>query len=377
MTVSLWQEETGPRTEVSHDTVVVGAGLVGSYVAGLLSEAGRDVALVESRYPAAGASGRNAGMVLLGVRHTYGEAVEIFGHDVAREVWGLTAENVVRMRGLAKRFDIVREEVGASYFAADEAEAGRLRESAGMLQRDRFPVDFVDGDPLDRGFLATLLQPGDFGTQPAQLALCLAHTSGATLYENDEVFDIRREGSGLVVRTRQRDVRCGQVMIAVNGYAGLLHPFFLPLVEPARGQILVTEPLPRIVDTLGLVHMGCYFRQLPDGRFLVGGGRHQFIDEERTYSDEVTHNVQGFIRQFLERHFPEANIGMSRRWGGIHGMTADGLPIVGRLPDEPEVYFAVGFSGHGNSLGLMAGERVVEMMINGREPGVFSVSRFE
>jgi glycine/D-amino acid oxidase-like deaminating enzyme len=87
--------------------------------------------------------------------------------------------------------------------------------------------------------------------------------------------------------------------------------------------------------------------------------------------------VQGFIRGFLERHFPEANIEVSRRWGGIHGMTSDGLPIVGHLPDEPEVYFAVGFSGHGNSLGLIAGERVVEMMVHGREPGVFSVGRFE
>jgi glycine/D-amino acid oxidase-like deaminating enzyme len=303
--------------------------------------------------------------------------VEVFGRDVAREIWGLTAENVGRMRGLAERFDIAHEEVGASYFATDEAEAGRLRQSAMMLQKDRFDVDFVDGDPLDRGFLATQLQPGDFGTQPAQLAYHLAHGSGAALYENDEVSDIQREGPGLVVRTRQRDVRCEQVIIAVNGYAGLLDPFFLPLVEPARGQILVTEPLPRIVDTLGLVHQGCYFRQLSDGRFLIGGGRHQFIDEERTYSDAVTHHVQGFIRGFLERHFPEANIEVSRRWGGIHGMTSDGLPIVGHLPNEPEVYFAVGFSGHGNSLGLMAGERVVEMMVHGREPGVLSVGRFE
>ena len=75
MTVSVWQETAAPATKVTHDVAVVGAGLVGSHLAGLLTEAGRDVALIEARYPAAGASGRNAGMVLLGVRHSYAEAV--------------------------------------------------------------------------------------------------------------------------------------------------------------------------------------------------------------------------------------------------------------------------------------------------------------
>ena len=63
MTVSVWQEMASPISAVSHDVVVVGAGLVGSYIAGLLTDSGRDVALVDKGFPAAGASGRNAGMV--------------------------------------------------------------------------------------------------------------------------------------------------------------------------------------------------------------------------------------------------------------------------------------------------------------------------
>ena len=379
MTVSVWQEMASDPVTVTHDIAVIGAGLVGSHVASLLTEAGKDVALVEARHPAAGASGRNAGYVLVGVRHSYVEAIERFGRDEARDLWRLTEVNIRRMRELSVRFDIEHEEIGASYSANDEARAIQLRESEKLLLRDGFAAEYVDGDPLERGFTATLLQPDDFGIQPASLNIALAASCGATLYENNEVFDISREGASLLVRTRQHVVRCETVVLAVNGYAALMYPFFRPLVEPGRGQILVTEPLPeRIVNTLALVHLSWYFRQLSDGRLLIGGCRLDYEIEERTFSDEVTPQVQEAIGRMLAKYFPEAkDSGVTRRWAGIHGYTPDGLPIIGHLPDESEVYFVVGFSGYGNAMGLAAGDRVADLMLNGQDPGVFSVNRFD
>ena len=377
MTVSVWQEMATDPIMVTHDIAVVGAGLVGSHLAGLLTEAGQDVALVEARHPAAGASGRNGGFVLIGVRHSYVEAIERWGRDEARDLWRLTEENVRRMRELSVRFDLEHEEIGASYIANDEARALQLRESEKLLIRDGFAAEYVAGDPLKRGFTATLLQPDDFGIEPASLNIALAESCGATLYDNNEVFDISRDGASLLVRTRQYLVRCEKVVLAVNGYAALIHPFFRPLVEPGRGQVLVTEPLPRIVNTLGLVHLSWYFRQLSDGRLLIGGCRLDYEAEERTFSDEVTPQVQEAIGRVLAKHFPEADNGVTRRWAGIHGDTPDGLPIIGHLPDEPEVYFVVGFSGYGNAVGLVAGDRVADLMLNGQDPGIFTVDRFD
>lgn len=77
----------------------------------------------------------------------------------------------------------------------------------------------------------------------------------------------------------------------------------------------------------------------------------------------------------MAKYFPESDGLVDRRWSGIHGMTNDGLPIIGRLPHQKEVYFVVGFSGHGNSMGLVAGERTVELMLNGQDPGIFNIAR--
>ena len=360
-----------------HDLVVVGAGLVGSYTAGVLTRAGRDVALVEARYPGAGASGRNGGFALVGMQYRYSEAVERFGRGRAREIWALAAENVHRLGDLAQEHGVEHERCGTTYLDVRKMGAEQLRESAKLLQEDGHEAEFVDGDPTRRGYLAALFRPSDIAFQPAKLAAHLAKSSGATLYGNDEVFSVERDGSGAIVRTRQRTIRCEKVMLALNAYAGLLFPFFRRLVEPSRGQVLVTQPLPRLIDTMCLQRFGGYFRQLPDGRLLIGAGRYPGAANRSSFSEEVVSPARYGTLRYLARHFPEIEVRPSRMWAGTDGDTRDRLPVIGRLPDQPEVYFALGFSGRGNSLGLVAGELAAELMLNGTSAGVFDVARFD
>ncbi len=57
------------------------------------------------------------------------------------------------------------------------------------------------------------------------------------------------------------------------------------------------------------------------------------------------------------------------------GFTADEMPLVGRLPDLPNVYFAVGFTGGGMGIGPATAERTADFMLTGTHPGVFSADR--
>ena len=378
MSVSHWQETAGGQASITHEVVVVGAGLIGSYIANLLVDSGKDVAIVEKQHPASGASGRNAGMVLLGLRDSYNEAIENLGHKSALEIWRMTDTNVRRMRELSKKHQVQYEEIGTYYFGGTPESDADLKQSVTLLERDGFKTLFYDQDPLDRGFGVASYQPDDFATHPAELTQSIADTSGASLYTNDELFAIENQGIGLKVRTRCHVIYCEKVILALNGYAGLVDPFFLPYVSPARGQILLTEPAPRFLDVMCMNYRQTYYRQLPDGRFLVGGGRWQHAKQEHTWADEVTDNVQQYISNFIQRYYPEAaDVGISRQWAGIHGMTRDGLPILGKLPHNPSVYFCLGFTGHGNSMGLVAGERAVDMMINGVGPGILGIERLE
>src|SRR3954468_14830137 len=109
MTVSYWQDRSAEET-LECDVCVVGAGIVGAYTAKCLAEAGQDVVIVEARHVAAGASGRNAGMVVTGLAGYYHEAIERYGRRAAREVWQLTLENRALMFALAARYDVPYEQ---------------------------------------------------------------------------------------------------------------------------------------------------------------------------------------------------------------------------------------------------------------------------
>ena len=68
------------------DVAIVGGGITGVAAALWLARAGADVALLEGRRIAAGASGRNGGFLLSGTAESYAVATERYGRDTARRI---------------------------------------------------------------------------------------------------------------------------------------------------------------------------------------------------------------------------------------------------------------------------------------------------
>ena len=142
----------------------------------------------------------------------------------------------------------------------------------------------------------------------------------------------------------------------------------MPPVRP--GQSIVSRSLVCCVQQYE------YFRQLPDGRFLIGGYRDRFIDEEVGYGDETTPHLQAGLQGWVAERFPEiAKLKVTHRWAGIMGFTADALPLIGRLPDLPNIFFAVGFTGSGMSYGPLAARLTAEYVLEGSHPGLFHAER--
>ncbi|HKP54733.1 MAG TPA: FAD-dependent oxidoreductase [Chloroflexia bacterium] len=370
MTVSYWQDASSSQT-IECDICVVGAGLVGLYLARLLAGQRQRVCVLEARHVAAGATGRNAGMVLTGTAYYYHDAIRTYGHDLARDVWQLSLHNRTIARGLSQELGTPWHETGSLLLALNDTEAEDLERSAEAMLDDGIEVKFSYKDPLKRGFAAAMTQPGDAGIHPVKFAQALAASCGATIYEQSEVFAIEpRAGGGMEVRSRRVTVRCRAVALCTNAYAPLMHPYFMGKVTPTRGQILCTEPLGvTLLGQLCYADYGYeYFRQLPDGRLLLGGWRHYFREAEVGYEDRITPDVQNGLEGFMARYFPEAvGARITHRWSGTMGFSSDGIPLVGSLPDMPDVYFAVGFTGHGLGFGLATAERLAAHILFGND----------
>jgi glycine/D-amino acid oxidase-like deaminating enzyme len=159
------------------------------------------------------------------------------------------------------------------------------------------------------------------------------------------------------------------VLLASNAWTGLIHPYFDGAIVGMRGQMFATEPCPeRILPAPVYADFGFeYFRQLPDGRILAGGGRRASLDTELTFTDRPTDKVQGAIESFLHSCFPATReLKVTHRWAGIMGFSCDELPNIGPVPGSVNVYAAAGYHGHGLGYAIIAGKAISEMMLDGK-----------
>jgi glycine/D-amino acid oxidase-like deaminating enzyme len=381
-TVSLWQDTSIwpalPHRREEADVCIIGAGVVGSTLATFLTRAGKSVIVLEARDVALGASGRNAGHVSVHLKTGYHNATARFGHAAAREHRELSLRNRAIVKEFLDTFGVWYEQPGSMTLAWDPEEAKALEASARALAADGYDVEWFDKDPTGRGFFGAVVQPGDMATQSYWLVTQIMAHSGAEVIPNCAVRAITQEGERVTVHGQRATVRAKQVCLCTNAYSRTLHPYFTDKVFPTRGQMLATAPTERFME----MTMGCewgyeYFRQLPDGRFLIGGWRNRYVEEEVGYNDhETTPHLQAGLESFIHKYFPElTGVPVEHRWSGIMGFTADEVPLVGRLPDLPNVYFAVGFTGGGMGIGPATAERTAEFMLHGTHPGVVSADR--
>jgi glycine/D-amino acid oxidase-like deaminating enzyme len=374
----MWTDQGQKRVDAC-DVVIVGAGLVGAVVAARLAEQGMSAAVLEAQEVAGGATGRSIGMVLTGLPGHYNWAVSAYGRQKAQEIWTLTVEGRERLIEAANRLNVPVQHTGSLALAVEEAEEDALRESAVLLDEDGFEARFNPRDVLERGFRAALRQPDDVAVDAAALARALLDSSGATVHETTEVYDLEAEGDDVRVWAQGRTVRCNAVVLAVNGYAPLISSYFADKIAPTRGLVFATEPLDGVVlDAPCSADYGYeYCRQLPDRRLLLSSWRRPRAvgGEEVGEEAELDDVVRAGLTRFAKHHFPDIETRNADRWSGVMGFTSDGLPLVGALPHLPQVYFAVGLGGRGLAWAFVVAERLIELMWRDADPGILSAER--
>jgi sarcosine oxidase subunit beta len=374
--------DRGPRVVGGPDAIVVGGGVVGCSIAYRLAADGRRVLLLERRGLASGASGRNGGMT--------GEGSAMHAESGAgRAVYALTTANLALLRGLPEELgadfelrlpgslDVITTPEQHAHLAAAIAEQRAAGIDVSLLDareaRELMPA--LAPSILGAAFAAERGHLWPFALVHAFAAAARRH--GAELRVGVEVERLLRRGERVVgVVAGGETIEAGEVVLATNAYTPQLLPE-LPAgaIVPARGQILVTAPLPPLVTRPFGTNFGKeYGRQTPDGKVLCGGYRR--LDEGQglgLLEERVTPPVLAGIARCLVELFPALRgVRVARAWAGIMGFTADGLPLIGRAPG---LTVAAGFNGGGFSWAAVVG-RVVADLLGGRDPG-FDLAPFD
>lgn len=313
--------------DVETDVAVIGAGLAGSSLALHLRELGIDVALIEARQPADGASGRNAGHV-----QPFLDKLQVLqswpGGGQPFLEYFMQQRNIVYeicdrhgIDGDAHRGGMV--EVAARPVAALQAKA---REWAGR----GYAVAEVGREELQR-----LLGSSRYGyglhwreggsVNPFMFTngmVDVARKLGAQVYGDSPVLDCRREGSRWRLATARGSVRAQRVVICTNAHAG--NSFFPELGRtqyPLVACALATKPLPQsLLD--GLNPARAALTQVPTGLYpMVVDGQRRLVTATIPHAgrEQEASVYFDYFLSYLHKTFPQTralNIELESYWTG-------------------------------------------------------------
>jgi glycine/D-amino acid oxidase-like deaminating enzyme len=344
--VSAGAVQTSTTFEAAADVAIVGGGLLGCCVARYLEQQAPRLSVVvieRGRLPT-GASTRNAGFACFGSVGEIAADIDRMGPHAARDL----VER--RVRGLGLLFYMVdrnqidyRPDGGNEIFMDDDPVLDRIDEinhllapifpappfqlrddlisSSGLASSVKHLVHTPFEGALHSGKLLQALRPGNL--------LCGEVTSIHHAADGRWQLAVGRQplaagrwpsAAGTVLAER--------VVVCTNAWLSSLLPDLE--VVPARGQILITKPLPNL-SLRGTFHLDqgfVYFRNVGN-RVLLGGARNRAFEAERTTVMETTPEIQAHLEGILrEVILPGVDVEIDRRWAGVMAFTPDHQPFV-------------------------------------------------
>ena len=355
------------------DLAIIGSGIVGLNAAITYREIypERKVVIFERGTLPSGASTKNAGFACFG---SASELLDDIQQNGASPTWDLVEQ---RWRGLQR----LRTRVGDKNLQFQELGGYELFRDDEQRSYENCRVHLPDFNQQLARITGreNVFRPADsniqhFGFQGVehlihntaegqihtgrmmQTLINIARSLGIEIYNGFAINGFHRSKNGVALRNeRYGNVSARLVLVATNGFAQQFFPNLS--VQPARNQVLITEPIRnlRIRGTFHYQEGYFYFRNI-DNRILLGGGRHLNRTGETTTEFGTTSLIQSALKNLLANVIlPHQPVTIARWWSGILGVGTAKQPIVAEV--APGVFVAVRLGGMGVAIGSLIGEK--------------------
>jgi glycine/D-amino acid oxidase-like deaminating enzyme len=328
-----------------------------------LAERGIRAVVLEAREPGWGASGRNGGQVIPGLKYDPEEVLAMFGAERGQRLIDFAGGTADLVFDLIERhrMDVPHGRTGWIQPAHSAATVELVKARTEQWQRLGAPVAFLDKAETARllgteKYLGAWLDRRGGAVQPLSYARGLAKAAiaaGARIHGESPVTRLQRAGTRWSVETaRGTTVTADRVVISTNGYSGELWPRLRQTVIAVNSYQIATEPLTdnlrRSVTPEGHVSSDTrkllvYFRLDHTGRFLMGG--------RGPFREPVGPRDWAHLVRVLAKMFPQlAGVPIAYRWCGRVAVTTDYLPHL----HEPAPGLLIDIGCQGRGIGLQS-----------------------
>jgi glycine/D-amino acid oxidase-like deaminating enzyme len=383
-TVEMPRADASRALPQSVDVAVIGAGFTGLSAARTLAKKGASVAVLEAETIGWGASSRNGGMVLTGMKLGVNKLISMYGRQRTQRMYAASlasidcVEQIVREENIACDFG----RCGHLEVACKQAHFDDYARQVDVIRREfNHELKIVPRSELrseigSEIYFGGMVDEISVGVNPARYVAGLgaaAICAGASVFENTRVQKIERESrnaaAGWRVITSDGTLWAKNVFVATSGYTSAATPALQKKIIPIGSYIIATEILPdalarelsprnrMIYDSKNYIY---YYRLTPDNRMLFGG-RAAFFPET---GDSIRKSAEILRRGMIEVYPQLGDTKVEFVWGGTLDFAFDIMPHAGQIDG---IYYALGYAGHGVAMATYQGH-LMALEIAGESP---------
>ncbi len=369
--------------ETTADLAIIGGGYTGISTAYHFSRRfpNKRVVILEAKKLANGASGRNGGMVLNWV---YG--MGDMSDETTAAVYSATKRTIDSIDGIINehKLDVSYRLDGCLEVFTDEQRAAAAEAEVAHLNSIGVPVQFLDAGQVReklglQGVHGALFDASEGqlnGVQFIRELRPILEESGVEIYENTRVTKVE-EGYTIKVSTNGGLVKARAIVLATNGYTGKLG-YFRKAYFPLHSHVFATDTLSdEKLDQLGWhqtagfsddLNRISYATRTKEGHVVFGGGSNisygYKFNNGTAWSGSAESKQPAFddMHRTLNGYMP--GFGMLPRkyeWTGTLAISLRRNCSMGVRGDFKNVYYALGYSGHGVVAANMAGRVLTDI----------------
>jgi len=378
-TVASHSFAAAPELPNSVDVAVIGGGYCGLSAARTLAKRGVNVAVLEAETFGWGASSRNGGMALTGMKLPAPTLIERYGMETVRKMYAASLQTIDCVEQIVReeKIDCGFSRCGHLEVACKQAHFDGYEETAALTRREFhhelriIPRNELRAEIGSDIYFGGMVDETSAGLNPARYVAGLADAAqraGAHLFDHTRVTSVEPETNNGARKFRaitpNRTLTAREVILASGAYTTEATPALRKKIIPIGSYIIATEVLPAnlsrelsprnrmIYDSK---HFLYYYRLTPDNRMLFGGRAAFFPETENTVRQSAE-----ILRRGMVDVYPQLlDTKVEFVWGGTLDFTLDVMPHAGKIGG---MYFAAGFAGHGVAAATWFGAKLAGLI---------------
>lgn len=370
--LSIWER----RSFLQADIIIVGGGILGLSTACSVKEQHpeRSVLILERGILPSGASTKNAGFAC------FGSLTELIADTASLGEKRMLELVEKRWRGLALLDQRLGEEAmeyehhgGFELITDAQMTVHKHIDAINQALFPLFEMEVFHSVPTkiaEFGFNKDVVKDlifnpfeGQLNTGAMMKALIRnASSLGVEMITGADVVGLNSGSSSIEVTAQCRNesftFSANVTAVCTNAFLPMLFPSMS--VQPGRGQVLVTKPIPGL-KVKGAFHYdeGFYYFRNFENRVILGGGRNLDFNNEATTRFSANEKILSELKKMLaDTILPGVPHEIDFTWQGIMGFGPTKFPMI--ESPQPGVFAALGCNGMGLALSSLLGEELAQ-----------------